>query len=157
MDVEPGLQVLKDLPKKTERIEWCEMTALQKSIYRDALQRSRKAVIEATASLPSDTLINGKVKKGPRETKKSKDTSTNVLMDLRKAASHPMLFRRLFDDAVVKVLAKQCMKEPEYSGSNYDFIVEDMEVMTDAELQAFTLKYKVGGTSIYRSYLTFCK
>ena len=120
------------------------MTPLQKSIYRDALQRSRKAVLDATATPPSDTGANGKKgKKGSRETKKAKDTSTNVLMDLRKAASHPMLFRRLFDDSVVKVLAKQCMKEPEFSASNYNFIVEDMEVMTDAELQAFSLKYKV--------------
>ncbi|KAF8586671.1 hypothetical protein K439DRAFT_1554340 [Ramaria rubella] len=136
--------VLKDLPKKTERIEWCEMTTLQKSIYRDALQRSRKAVLDATATPPSepDGGINGKGKKRPRDTKKAKDTSTNVLMDLRKAASHPMLFRRLFDDAIIKTMARQCMKEPEFSGSNYNFIVEDMEVMTDAELQAFCVKYQ---------------
>jgi SWI/SNF-related matrix-associated actin-dependent regulator of chromatin subfamily A containing DEAD/H box 1 len=119
------------------------MTALQKAIYRDALQRSRKAVLDVTAIPPSDNAADGKVKKRPRETKKSKDTSTNVLMDLRKAASHPMLFRRLFDDAAIKVMAKQCMAEPEFSGSNYKYIVEDMEVMTDAELQAFSLKYKV--------------
>jgi SWI/SNF-related matrix-associated actin-dependent regulator of chromatin subfamily A containing DEAD/H box 1 len=131
------------------------MTALQKAIYRDALQRSRKAVLEVTATLSPDTLVNGKGKKGPRDAKRPKDTSTNVLMDLRKAASHPMLFRRLFDDAVIKVMAKQCMKEPEFSGSNYDFIVEDMEVMTDAELQAFSLKYKVGGASIYILYHSY--
>jgi len=38
--------VLKDLPTKTERIEWCEMTDLQHSIYRDTLQRSRKILSE---------------------------------------------------------------------------------------------------------------
>ena len=147
---------MKDLPKKTERIEWCEMTALQKAIYRDALQRSRKSVLDATTTPPSDTTADGKMKKRPRDTKKSKDTSTNVLMDLRKAASHPMLFRRLFDDTVVKIMAKECMKEPEFSGSNYNFIVEDMEVMTDAELQTFSLKYKVGRfLNAYHSCLTF--
>lgn len=154
-DDEPDSQVLKDLPKKTERIEWCEMTALQKAIYRDALQRSRKAVLDATTTPPSDTTTNGKVKQRPRNTKKSKDASANVLMDLRKAASHPMLFRRLFDDAAIKVMARQCMKEPEFSGSNYNFIVEDMEVMTDAELQAFSLKYKVGRFLQYYLCLTF--
>src|ERR1700722_1117449 len=41
------LKVLKDLPKKTERIEWCAMTELQRTIYRDTLQRSRKTIIEA--------------------------------------------------------------------------------------------------------------
>lgn len=35
------------------------------------------------------------------------------------------------------------MKEPEFCTSSYKLIVEDMEVMTDAELQAFSLKYKV--------------
>nr|VWO95023.1 Uncharacterized protein [Ganoderma boninense] len=39
-------QVLQDLPKKTERIEWCNMTALQKSIYNEALQRSRKTIFD---------------------------------------------------------------------------------------------------------------
>ncbi|KAF8521260.1 SNF2 family N-terminal domain-containing protein [Hysterangium stoloniferum] len=134
-----------DLPEKSERIEWCEMTALQKSIYRDALQRSRKAVLEATVVTTSGDVVGdntGKGKKRPRETKKAKDTSTNVLMDLRKAASHPMLFRRLFDDSMIKVMARQCMKEPDFCDSNYHLIVEDMEVMTDAELQAFSLKFK---------------
>ncbi|GJJ06223.1 hypothetical protein Clacol_000413 [Clathrus columnatus] len=134
--------VLKDLPKKSERIEWCEMTPLQKSIYRDTLQRSRKAVLELTVAEPEDNPEPTKGKKRPRETKKTKDTSNNVLMDLRKAACHPMLFRRLFDDSVVKAMAKQCMREPEFCESNYKYIVEDMEVMTDAELQVFSLKYK---------------
>ncbi|KIJ49366.1 hypothetical protein M422DRAFT_246455 [Sphaerobolus stellatus SS14] len=137
--------VLKDLPKKSERIEWCEMTPLQKSIYRDALKRSRKAVLEATvlqAEEEEGTEKKAKGKKSAAAKKAAKDTSSNVLMDLRKAASHPMLFRRLFDDDLVKVLAKQCMKEPEFMESNYNYIVEDMEVMTDAELQAFCLKYK---------------
>jgi len=119
------------------------MTSLQKSIYRDALKRSRKAVLEGTA-IEDEVEGTGKTKGRKMQGKKNpKDQSTNVLMDLRKAASHPMLFRRLFDDSVVKTLAKQCMKEPEFMDSNYNYIVEDMEVMTDAELQAFCLKYKV--------------
>lgn len=135
--------MLKDLPKKSERIEWCELTPLQKSIYRDALQRSRKAILEITEAHLEDSAEPSKGKKRPRELKKAKDTSNNVLMDLRKAACHPMLFRRLFDDSIVKSMAKQCMREPEFCDSNYQYIVEDMEVMTDAELQVFSLKYKV--------------
>lgn len=141
--------MLKDLPKKSERIEWCDMTPLQKSIYRDALKRSRKAVLEALTNTEEVEDTRGKGKKKGKDAKKSKDTSNNVLMDLRKAASHPMLFRRLFDDAIIKVLAKQCMNEPEFMNSNYNYIVEDMEVMTDAELQSFCLKYKV------RTYFAF--
>ncbi len=41
------LQVLKDLPPKTERIEYCDMTELQRECYNEALQRSRKALTSA--------------------------------------------------------------------------------------------------------------
>ncbi|KAK4054298.1 DNA-dependent ATPase fun30 [Microbotryomycetes sp. JL221] len=40
-------QVLKDLPSKTESIEWCDMTALQREVYEEALTRSKKALLEA--------------------------------------------------------------------------------------------------------------
>lgn len=137
-------QVLKDLPKKTERIEWCEMTSMQRTIYREALQRSRKTVQtlgDESQSAP-EVKTKGKAKGRSKLGAMSGDTSSNVLMDLRKAASHPMLFRRLFDDAKLKVMAKHCLKEPEFCESNYNYVVEDMEVMTDAELQYFCKKYK---------------
>lgn len=138
-------QVLKDLPKKTERIEWCEMTTMQRTIYREALQRSRKTVQvlgDESQSAP-EVKTKGKAKGRSKLGAMSGDTSSNVLMDLRKAASHPMLFRRLFDDAKIQVMARHCLREPEFCESNYNYVVEDMEVMTDAELQYFCKKYKV--------------
>ncbi|CCO30918.1 putative ATP-dependent helicase fft2 [Rhizoctonia solani AG-1 IB] len=63
-------------------------------------------------------------------------------MDLRKAASHPMLFRRRFDDGIIRKMAKLCLKEPEFMDSVEELVVEDMEVMTDAELQVFAKRYK---------------
>lgn len=137
-------QVLKDLPKKTERIEWCEMTTMQRTIYREALQRSRKTVQvlgDESQSAP-EVKTKGKAKGRSKLGAMSGDTSSNVLMDLRKAASHPMLFRRLFDDAKIQVMARHCLREPEFCESNYNYVVEDMEVMTDAELQYFCKKYK---------------
>ncbi|KAG8933843.1 hypothetical protein FRC03_004948 [Tulasnella sp. 419] len=136
-------QVLKDLPRKKEWIEYCEMTPLQRTIYREALQRSKKTI----ETIPEEDLSQVAEPK-PKPKKKSKfgasngDTSSNVLMDLRKASSHPMLFRRLFNDAKIKQMAKDCMKEPEFCDSNYAYVVEDMEVMTDAELQKFCKRYK---------------
>lgn len=58
-------QVLQDLPKKTERIEWCDMTPLQKSIYNDALQRSRKTIFDLEkdgAETPDAPAANGRAK-----------------------------------------------------------------------------------------------
>ncbi|KAG0707327.1 SNF2 family N-terminal domain-containing protein [Suillus ampliporus] len=147
-------QVLKDLPLKTERIEWCDMTDIQRSLYNDALQRSRKTILDAEGPTPdasgtSTPVTNGKAvkkkaKANPRAKDKYLENSSNVLMDLRKAASHPMLFRKLFNDQALTSIAKQLLKEPEFKkrGAVFDYVKEDMEVMTDAELQFFCQGYK---------------
>ncbi|KAG8863277.1 hypothetical protein FRB96_008768 [Tulasnella sp. 330] len=140
-------QVLKDLPQKTERIEYCYMTPLQRTIYREALKRSRKTI--QTLGEDGQPLDAAAEPAKPKRTQKSKtgkvmtgDTSSNVLMDLRKAASHPMLFRRHFPLDKIRQMAKSCLKEPEFCESNYQYVIEDMEVMTDAELQFFCKRYK---------------
>ena len=73
------------------------------------------------------------------------ENSANVLMDLRKAALHPMLFRRRFSDTVLDSMTKVLLKEPDFKrrGALYELVKEDMSVMTDAELQAFCETYKV--------------
>ena len=75
------------------------MSPIQKSIYDDARMRSRKTIMDETqdAAENTDGAKNGAAKKG-RSTQRGKEkkyieNSSNVLMDLRKAASHPMLFR----------------------------------------------------------------
>lgn len=157
----PG-KVLQDLPKKTERIEWCNMTTLQKSIYNDALQRSRKTIFDLEnngAETPDPLAANGRgklVKKKTRATARTKDkmyleNSSNVLMDLRKASSHPMLFRRRFADDTLSSMARLLLKEPDFKkrGALFELVKEDMEVMTDSELQAFCTTYRVCYYSVY--------
>ncbi|CCM03584.1 uncharacterized protein FIBRA_05721 [Fibroporia radiculosa] len=144
--------VLKDLPKKSERIEWCEMTSLQKSIYNEALRRSRKTVFDLE-NKPEEPVVEtngrGKPTKKTRPSARPKDkmyleNSSNVLMDLRKAASHPMLFRRRFTDEKLTLITKLLLKEPDFKkrGAVFQYVKEDMEVMTDAELQLFCATYK---------------
>lgn len=131
------------------------MTSLQQTIYREALQRSRKLVMiaatESTAPSTEEDLPKGR--KGKTKTKTAgttkpavhKDSSTNVLMDLRKAASHPMLFRRRFVDHTVAAMAQILVKQPDFvkRGAVLDYVKEDMEVMTDSELQFFCDQHKV--------------
>lgn len=141
-------QVLKDLPKKTERVEWCELTPMQRSIYSDALKRSRKVLEELPKDEKGLLEAASEEKKKPGRPKKgvlmsSGTNSSNILMDLRKASAHPMLFRRLFDDDKVNLMARHCLSEPEFQQSNFDLVVEDMQVMNDAELQWFCNTYKV--------------
>lgn len=131
------------------------MTDLQKTIYNDALQRSRKTIFDAETgtSTPTDEVpekAKKPVKKKTRTTARPKDkmyleNSSNVLMDLRKASSHPMLFRRRFSDQTLSLVTKLLLKEPDFRkrGAVFDFVKEDMEVMTDAELQLFFAQYKV--------------
>ncbi|KAG6869134.1 hypothetical protein C0993_001699 [Termitomyces sp. T159_Od127] len=145
-------QVLKDLPNKTERIEWCNMSEIQQSIYQDALQRSRKTILDEPSSDDQSEALSKSSKpskkkarlNGRARDKKYLENSSNVLMDLRKAASHPMLFRTLFTDTILSSIAKQLLKEPDFKkrGALFDLVKEDMSVMTDAELQVFCATYK---------------
>ncbi|CAE6439203.1 unnamed protein product [Rhizoctonia solani] len=147
-------QVLKDLPNKSEKIVWCSMTTLQRSIYNETMRRSKKELEReaAAASTPPPDKKRVKTDEAAKSQKKSatlkaktkaaEASSAHVLMDLRKAASHPMLFRRRFDDGVIRKMAKLCLKEPEFMDSVEALVVEDMEVMTDAELQVFAKRYK---------------
>ena len=147
--------MLKDLPKKTERIEWCEMTTHQRNIYNDALNRSRKTIfdLESEASTPGMETppVNGRVKplkkpKAPRtKDRMYLENSSNVLMDLRKAASHPMLFRTRYTDKALDAITKVLLREADFKkrGAVAQYVKEDMEVMTDAELQVFLGSYLV--------------
>lgn len=138
------------MPKKVERIEWCDMTDLQRTIYRDALKRSRKTIIEAAIEETSDIPSSIPSRK-TRMTGRSKDkiyaeNSSNVLMDLRKAALHPMLFRTRFTDETLSAITKHLLKEPDFKrrGAIAELVKEDMSVMTDSELQVFCASYRVG-------------
>ena len=72
---------------------------------------------------------------------KTKNESGNVMMQLRKAAIHPMLFRRIFTDDVIRKMAKDCLKEPELAGKDFQYVLEDMEVYSDFMLHTFCEKY----------------
>lgn len=120
-------QVLQDLPEKKELVEYCEMTALQRDIYRETLAKHRKTVIDYQASGSATPADGPPPKKKGRAAPKSgkivqENTTSNVLMSLRKAANHPMLFRRLYDDKKIKQMARDCLKEEEFADRNVDYM-----------------------------------
>ena len=136
-------QVL-ELPPKTERVEHCQMTTSQASLYRETLRRSKKVLEELTddaldavavedeETLGKKPLANGKgkAKQGKPEEKRSPfaSSSSHILMDLRKAASHPLLFRRLYGNAKVRQIAKECLNTPTWCDANLEYVIEDLEV-----------------------------
>lgn len=104
-------QVLKQLPKKTNRVEYCDLSQPQRAIYDEIAAR-------AFSILGDD--------------KSSAGSKTNSLMDLRKAAIHPLLFRRHFDDNLLRKIAKvHCQL---HADANEQYVFEDLQQMTDFEL-----------------------
>ncbi|EEB92590.1 hypothetical protein MPER_08876, partial [Moniliophthora perniciosa FA553] len=106
------------------------------------LQRSRTTILDTTNNAHSTDhgLPNGDGKSAKkRSNPKGKDdqyaeNSSHVLMDLRKAALHPMLFRSKFTHDILTAITKQLLKEPDFKkrGALFDIIKEDMTVMTDS-------------------------
>ena len=116
-------QVLKHLPTKTRRVEYCELTPSQSEVYESHKKKALKIIQDRAAG----------VKVG--------NESANIMMALRKASIHPLLFRRLYTDSKLKKMSKACLREPEFVESNLAFVYEDMEVMTDWELHKFCERY----------------
>jgi hypothetical protein len=64
-----------------------------------------------------------------------------------------MLFRRLYNDKVIRTMSKDCLKELDFADRDQDIIFEDMQVMTDFELHRFAMGYKVSLSSSSSSFV----
>ncbi|CAK4033382.1 related to SNF2 family DNA-dependent ATPase [Lecanosticta acicola] len=98
-------QVL-DLPTKTTRVEYCDMTDSQANYYADLWEDAQKFYTEKAAG----------------GTKGTARQSSNVIMALRKAAIHPLLARRLYDDKVLDKMVKALRKTDEFGDNPPDKI-----------------------------------
>lgn len=137
-------QVL-SLPPKIEIVEHCEMTKVQSKLYSETMQKSKKILSELTEEALEEvagedgSVATGKKPEADKKSVKGKKASgvttsgSNILMDLRKAASHPLLFRRLYTDAKIRQIAKACLNTPSYCDCNLDYVIEDLEVRLTLE------------------------
>ena len=116
-------QVLKHLPTKTCRVEYCTMTDVQKKLYEEHLAAQRR-VYEARAA--------------GDKTAKAKQ---NNLMDLRFAAIHPLLFRRQYTDAMIKKMSKAILREPDLPGRDEELVFEDMSYHSDFQMHQLCQKW----------------
>lgn len=110
------------------------MTPTQARLYRETLRLSRKVMaemdedaIEAAAGDGDEDDGAKKPAKG-KAAAKSQNSSANIIMDLRKAASHPLLFRRLYNKTKVNTIAKACLNTEKWCDSRLDYVIEDLEV-----------------------------
>jgi SWI/SNF-related matrix-associated actin-dependent regulator of chromatin subfamily A containing DEAD/H box 1 len=121
------IHVLKDLPKKSHQIEYCEMHPEQRIIYEEIKQKQQDQIaLRAKGEIPSQRDGN------------------NVLMQLRKAANHPLLFRRLYTDSKINKMAKEIMNEEKFGTPEHsqDAIREDMGYMWDFTLHKLCLEHE---------------
>ena len=112
-------QVLKHLPSKTRRVDYCNLSESQSEIY----ERERAKALRVIAARAAGEKVGNE--------------TANVMMSLRKASIHPLLFRRLYDDKTIAKMSKACLMEEQYQESNPQLVYEDMGVMTDMELHRF--------------------
>lgn len=129
------IDVLDNLKSKTELVKYCDMTEEQSKLYRVAFAKSRAALLEQqereAANGNEDGSTAEKRKKGvPSQAVKS----GHVLMELRKAANHPLLFRRLYDDKKIDALARDYLKVAEHATEDLTEKKEDFAINSDAEL-----------------------
>ena len=118
-------QVLKELPVKVSRVEFCELTPEQHEIYD---MWKNKATDIATRRERGENI--------GQET-------THILMKLRQASIHPWLFRRLYKEKALPKIAKQCLKAEQWAASSPELIVKELNAYSDMEIHTLCAKNAV--------------
>uniref|UniRef100_A0A672JBS4 DNA helicase n=1 Tax=Salarias fasciatus TaxID=181472 RepID=A0A672JBS4_SALFA len=123
-------EVLKQLPAKEENVEYCPMSEKQQVLYQTLFKKLK-------------TSINGE-----------KRELSNVMMQLRKMANHPLLHRQYYTTEKLKAMSKLMLKEPTHFDADAALIQEDMEVMSDFELHRLCKQYSsIGSYRLEQSLL----
>ncbi|KAM4745184.1 SWI/SNF-related matrix-associated actin-dependent regulator of chromatin subfamily A containing DEAD/H box 1A [Anableps anableps] len=110
-------EVLKQLPAKEEKIEFCSMSEKQQALYEALLKKLKSSTIGEKREL------------------------CNVMMQLRKMANHPLLHRQYYTTEKLQVMSRLMLKEPTHHDASAALIQEDMEVMSDFELHRLCQQY----------------
>lgn len=108
-------QVLKHMPAKHCRVEYCDMVRSQQEFYEEQIAVAMQARLQQQET-------GRKIKAA---------SSTGTLMALRFAALHPLLSRRIYTDAKLKKIQTAMMKEYEWSSNRPDqvwkYLTEDLK------------------------------
>jgi SWI/SNF-related matrix-associated actin-dependent regulator 1 of chromatin subfamily A len=112
-----------DLPRKTSHVEYCDLNSAQRKIYEHEKEEVRQLLADRAAG------------------KKTGNRSANILMKLRQAAIHPLLYRRHYTDTILSRMAKACLKEEQWSQSNPDIIFEELQAYNDFECHQLCLNH----------------
>ncbi|OAC99926.1 hypothetical protein MUCCIDRAFT_148102 [Mucor lusitanicus CBS 277.49] len=117
--------VLKDLPNKTQMIEHCDMTENQAKLYNHIIEQTKKKYQALETDMQAQF-----------------EDMSNVVIHLRKAADHPLMFRNVYTDDMLREMAKELHKDVKYWDSNLEYMYEDFTVMSDFEIDRFCREEK---------------
>jgi len=115
-------EVLKQLPAKEEKVEFCSMSEKQQVLYQKLIKKLKASTTGEKREL------------------------CNVMMQLRKMANHPLLHRQYYTTEKLKAMSKLMLKEPTHFDADAALIQEDMEVMSDFELHRLCQQYSSIGS-----------
>ncbi|PFH61888.1 hypothetical protein XA68_15904 [Ophiocordyceps unilateralis] len=121
-------QVLSSMPRKYNTLVRCEMSEAQRPVY-DEYEKLFKTE-------PSQ--------RGVEASRGRQNDQNNVWMQLRKAALHPLLFRRHFTDAVVEKMGKVLMKrvpQAELHQPDLGHLIQELKNSSDFELHLWCRDY----------------
>ena len=124
-------QVLKHLPSKTLRVEYCTLHPAQEKIYNGHVDQARER---------ARLRIEGE------KVPKSETDENNPLMQLRKASIHPLLFRRHFTNEKIEKMADILRKKdpinfPSDKNHKRDHLIGEMRGGSDFWLHQWCLDY----------------
>jgi SWI/SNF-related matrix-associated actin-dependent regulator 1 of chromatin subfamily A len=114
-------QVLKSMPKKISRIEYCEMTPRQKGVYDDYATIHEEALQNRDAGQITEL--------------------RNHLMARRKAAIHPLLFRYIYDNNDIEKLHHKIPATGKFRGWSRIKLLEEMSWWSDFKIHQTCLEY----------------
>lgn len=120
-------QVLSDMPPKICNVVHCEMSESQKGVYAEY-----------------EELFRMEPSQRAKQARGRQNDQNNCWMQLRKAALHPLLFRRHFDDAKIEKMAKILMDnipQSELHQPDIKHLVGELKNASDFELHLWCRDY----------------
>lgn len=128
--------VLKDLPQKIQVVEHCAMTKNQAAVYSDIITNTKKSY--------EKSLLETDEPRRPKSAMTEQfENMSNVIVHLRKAADHPLLFRKIYNNDLLRKMTKEIRRDVKYWDTNEEYVYEDMTVMSDFELHKLCQENKV--------------
>ncbi|UYV79076.1 SMARCAD1 [Cordylochernes scorpioides] len=118
-------------------------TPLQNNLVLQQLPTKKEEVLHVPLSDSQQQYYTELVTKLSAEynsTDQNHDSHQGSLMKLRKAANHPLLFRRHYTDEAIDVMSKVILKDPNYQQCDQLAVKEDMSYMSDFQLYQLCCK-----------------